>query len=93
MAGSVAFTLGLTDIGPLSHKPYFVAELCKHQAEDQGYRSWRSTTSPPYDDERDRERAGRCQEVFWRFLVSGSLTEWEAGSGAPEKTAISGRDL
>ncbi|XP_015682965.1 transmembrane protein 176A-like [Protobothrops mucrosquamatus] len=75
VAGSVAFTLGLTDFAPLFYEPYFLDKLCKHRAEHQGYRSWEATTRPPYDDKRDQERAKQCQETLMGLVRMWSSTQ------------------
>ncbi|KAK9395874.1 putative transmembrane protein [Crotalus adamanteus] len=75
VAGSVAFALGLTEFAPLAYEPYFVEQLCKHRAEDRGYRSWEPTTRPPYDDERDQERARECQDALLGFVRMWSSTQ------------------
>lgn len=93
MAGSVAFTVGLTEFPLLTYQPYFVERLCKHRAEEPSYGSWGLPSSPPNENQRDQEWARQCQEALWALVVSVSSPEREAGSGTPYKTAIPGRDL
>ncbi|XP_070800715.1 LOW QUALITY PROTEIN: transmembrane protein 176B-like [Pituophis catenifer annectens] len=74
VAGSVAFTVGLTEFPSPTYQPYFLESLCKHRAEDWSYRYWEATTSPPYDNQRDQERARQCQEALWALVLMWSST-------------------
>ncbi|XP_015682963.1 transmembrane protein 176A-like [Protobothrops mucrosquamatus] len=74
VAGSVAFSLGLTEFVPFTYEPYWVVELCKHRVEDRGYRSWEPTTRPPYDNEWDQERVRQCQKALLGLVRMWSST-------------------
>lgn len=74
----MAFTVGLTEFPALTYQPYFIESLCKHRAEYESYRSWERTTSPPYDNQKDQERARQCQEALWALVVCLPWRGWRA---------------